>query len=67
IYELYGRPGWRRRGGAAKLMEAALERLRAGGSDVVTVWVAVDNEAAMRLYRKLGFRDLMLTLFKRLG
>ncbi|HDJ25963.1 MAG TPA: GNAT family N-acetyltransferase [Candidatus Bathyarchaeota archaeon] len=66
IYDLYVKPEWRRKGVATRLMGAALERLKAKGIDLVTVSVAASNQVAFKLYKKLGFQEFMLTLFKRL-
>ena len=51
-------PQARRFGLATQLMNAAEERLRALGCGEVYLETAVDNEAALRLYRKLGYEIL---------
>jgi len=66
IYDLYVRPDWRQKGMGTALLKAALERLKARGATHVLVTAQVTNEAAIRLYRKLGFKDFRLTLVKRL-
>jgi ribosomal-protein-alanine N-acetyltransferase len=48
-------PEARRYGLGSKLMLACEERLRNGGCRDVYLETAVDNEAALRLYRKLGY------------
>jgi ribosomal protein S18 acetylase RimI-like enzyme len=48
----------RRRGGVATALMAAAERLAAGkGYERLGVGHSVDNEAARRLYERLGYRD----------
>lgn len=66
IYDLYVRPGWRRRGLGARLLKEALSSLRAMDMDLATVSVAITNRVALELYRRLGFEDFVLTLVKRL-
>ena len=51
-------PEARRLGLGTKLMSACEERLRALGCSAVYLETAVDNEAALRLYRKLGYAVL---------
>jgi ribosomal protein S18 acetylase RimI-like enzyme len=51
-------PQARRFGLATQLMNAAEERLRALGCGEVYLETAVDNEPALRLYRKLGYEVL---------
>jgi ribosomal-protein-alanine N-acetyltransferase len=51
-------PEARRFGLATQLMNAAEDRLRALGCSDVFLETAVDNEAALRLYRKLGYEVL---------
>lgn len=48
----------RRFGLATRLMTACEDRLRALGCGEVYLETAVDNEAALRLYRKLGYEVL---------
>lgn len=48
----------RRSGLATQLMNACEERLRALGCAEVYLETAVDNEPALRLYRKLGYQVL---------
>ena len=67
IYDLYVRPGWRRRGIGTRLLEAALELLGQEGATHVRVSALASNEPALRLYRKLGFREHMITLVKELA
>ncbi|HUI84595.1 MAG TPA: N-acetyltransferase [Candidatus Binatia bacterium] len=51
-------PGARRSGLATALMSACEQRLRAVGCKEVYLETAVDNEAALRLYKKLGYQVL---------
>jgi len=51
-------PEARRFGLGTKLMSACEERLRAAGCSEVYLETAVDNEPALRLYRKLGYQVL---------
>ena len=48
----------RRRGHGRALMQAAIERARERGAERVLLEVRADNEAAISLYRALGFRLL---------
>jgi ribosomal protein S18 acetylase RimI-like enzyme len=49
-------PAYRGRGVGRALMERAVERCTAAGAATLTLEVIVGNEAAQRLYEKLGFR-----------
>ena len=51
-------PQARRSGLATQLMNACEDRLRSLGCGEVYLETAVDNEAAIRLYRKLGYEVL---------
>ena len=51
-------PEARRSGLGTKLMAACEERLRSMGCGEVYLETAVDNEPALRLYRKLGYQIL---------
>ncbi len=51
-------PQARRSGLATQLMNASEDRLRALGCGEVYLETAVDNEPALRLYRKLGYEVL---------
>jgi len=48
-------PRWRRRGAAAALLEAALERARLRGVGCAFLEVRASNVAAQSLYRRYGF------------
>ncbi len=49
------RPRARRTGHGSELLLAAEERLRAGGCGTVLLEVAVDNETAIRFYKRHGY------------
>ncbi|WP_162605676.1 GNAT family N-acetyltransferase [Jiangella ureilytica] len=49
-------PGYRGRGVGRALMERAVQRCTAAGATTLTLEVIVGNEAAQRLYERLGFR-----------
>ncbi len=56
------------RGGvAARLVDAACEWLRARGAPRVLLWTAVQNEAAQRLFQKVGFRQTMVEMTRELS
>lgn len=48
-------PAQRRKGIAGKLMDAAMDTLRAGGTARMFLEVAADNAAAQALYARCGF------------
>jgi ribosomal protein S18 acetylase RimI-like enzyme len=56
----------RRLGVATGLMEAAMEWLRSRGAPRVVLWSADRNEAAQRLFERLGFRTTMVEMTKEL-
>jgi ribosomal protein S18 acetylase RimI-like enzyme len=62
IYDLYVRPGNRRTGVGESLLRACLDDLRAAGPRQVRLNVGTRNESAVRLYRKMGFRDHLLVM-----
>jgi [ribosomal protein S18]-alanine N-acetyltransferase len=51
-------PAFRRRGAAARLLEAATERAAPAGARAMFLEVAVDNSVAQSLYRRHGFRTV---------
>lgn len=57
LVALATRPDRRRCGLARQLLEAALEALSAAGTRRVLLEVDAHNEAARRLYERLGFRE----------
>ncbi|MBU2213449.1 GNAT family N-acetyltransferase [Patescibacteria group bacterium] len=64
ILELYVDPNLRSKGIGAKLMEAAEQYLRSKGCDAVNVEVFVPNERAHEFYKKCGYEDRSIWLFK---
>ena len=59
IVSMFVRPEWRGRGIAARLLNAALERLKQiDGVERVHLEVVVDQSAAVRLYENAGFRPI---------
>jgi ribosomal protein S18 acetylase RimI-like enzyme len=56
----------RRHGVASALMEAAMAWLRERGAPRVMLWTADQNEAAQRLFQKLGFRRTMMEFTREL-
>lgn len=48
-------PPWRRRGVASALIEAAASAARTDGAARLVLWVVEGNEAARRLYERVGF------------
>ncbi len=51
---------WRRRGIGRRLMDAVFDRARTRGMVVATLEVRTHNEAAIRLYETLGFRQVAI-------
>lgn len=51
-------PGQRRRGLASSLLRAALAQATAAGAIAMLLEVAVDNQAALALYARLGFVEV---------
>ena len=49
-------PDKRRRGTAARMLQAAYEWARAAGTQTLTLWVTEGNDPAKRLYESLGFQ-----------
>lgn len=52
----------RRRGIGRRLMQEAIEWLRARGAPRVILWTATPNESARALFRSLGFRETMVEM-----
>jgi ribosomal protein S18 acetylase RimI-like enzyme len=55
VAAVYVDPAYRRGGTARALMEALIEAARDSGLDGLRLMVTVGNEAAVALYRSLGF------------
>ena len=62
ISDLYVAPDHRGRGIGADLLRTCLEYLRSAGVSHTRLSVWAQNERAMRLYRKAGFKDYMLIM-----
>lgn len=58
LRDLYVLPGFRRGGVAAALMSAAREAALAAGATRLSLVTEPDNQAALGLYRGLGFRPV---------
>ncbi len=56
IWDLFVRPAHRGKGVGRRLMEAAVDGLKARGAEDLLLRVSADNEAAIEFYRKLGLR-----------
>jgi ribosomal protein S18 acetylase RimI-like enzyme len=56
IHDLYVDETARRRGVASELLEAAADWLAERGMPRIVLWTAAPNEAARRLFERLGFR-----------
>ncbi|NJR13357.1 MAG: GNAT family N-acetyltransferase [Phyllobacteriaceae bacterium] len=50
--------GWKRKGAAETLIKAALQHLHAERAEALFLEVGDQNDAALGLYRKLGFREV---------
>jgi ribosomal protein S18 acetylase RimI-like enzyme len=57
INDLYVHPSYRREGIGTKIMKQALKHLKTKGITYVRINVNVENQAAINLYRKFGFKD----------
>lgn len=66
VYDLVVDPAARGRGIGRRLLEAALDELRARGSPRVVLSTAERNEAAQRLFARLGFRRTMIEMTREL-
>lgn len=62
IHDIAVAEGWRRAGVATLLVHAATEWLRQRGAPRVILWSAVPNDAAQRLFNRLGFRSTMVEM-----
>ncbi len=51
-------PGYQRHGLGKRLMNSAIEALRARGVEEISLTVTAANERAVQLYRKLGFQTI---------
>jgi ribosomal protein S18 acetylase RimI-like enzyme len=58
LRDLYVLPGFRRQGAAAALVSAVREAAHAAGATRLSLATEADNQAAIGLYRRLGFRPV---------
>ena len=58
IYNIAIAPEFRREGIGAALLRHMIEKAEGDGCSLVTLEVRSDNDAAMALYKKLGFREV---------
>ncbi len=59
VHDVYVEAGARRRGVGERLVRAAIAWLESKGQPRVVLWSAQGNEAAQRLFARLGFRHTM--------
>jgi ribosomal protein S18 acetylase RimI-like enzyme len=62
IHDVAVDPGARRQGIAARLVDEAAAWLVARGMPRVMLWTAAPNEAAQKLFERLGFRRTMIEM-----
>ncbi len=67
ILELFVEPSSRSRGVGAVLMREIEEYFMSLGCDTVKVEVFAPNAGALRFYRRLGYADWIVDLFKEIG
>jgi ribosomal protein S18 acetylase RimI-like enzyme len=67
LHDLYVEEAARGRGVASALVSAMLDRLRSLGASRVVLSTAHQNQAAQRLFAKLGFRPTLVEMTKELG
>ena len=66
IWDLFVRPAHRGKGLGRRLMEAAVDGLKARGAEDLLLRVSADNEAAIEFYRKLGLRLVAHEMYRKL-
>jgi GNAT superfamily N-acetyltransferase len=66
IHDVAVEEAGRRLGVASALVEAAAQWIKARGSPRVVLWTADRNDAAQRLFERLGFRRTMIEMTKEL-
>jgi len=67
IHDVYVEGSARRRGVATALLEAAADWLAGHGMPRIVLWTAAPNDAARRLFERLGFRHTMTELTRETG
>lgn len=58
LFEIATRPDWRGRGFGRRVLLSALKWARSHGAERAWLQVEADNEAAVGLYRAVGFREI---------
>ena len=66
VHDVLVTEGGRRLGVASALMRHAIDWLRDHGAPRVMLWTASPNEAAQRLFERLGFRRTMIEMTREL-
>src|SRR5688572_16043796 len=66
IHDVAVREEGRRSGVATALIDAAVEWLRSQGAPRVVIWTAERNDAAQRMFDRLGFRRTMIEMTREL-
>jgi ribosomal protein S18 acetylase RimI-like enzyme len=66
INDLYMLPSFRRKGVGKKLVRECLKRMKMNKVNVIRLTVLRENEAAIKLYEKLGFKICRYTMMKSL-
>ncbi len=66
LHDVIVDPGHRGRGVGRLLLDAALEFLRSRGAPRVVLFTAERNEAAQRLFERIGFRRTMIEMTREL-
>jgi ribosomal protein S18 acetylase RimI-like enzyme len=66
IHDVVVDEGGRRSGVATALIDAAITWLRNRGAPRVMLWTAQRNDAAQRLFERLGFRRTMIEMTREL-
>ena len=67
IHDIWVEEHARRSGVATRLLEAALAALEARGAPRVVLHTAAGNQAAQRLFERLGFRRTMIEMTREAG
>jgi GNAT superfamily N-acetyltransferase len=66
VHDVAVQEGGRRTGVATALIEGAIDWLRSRGAPRVVLWTAQPNDAAQRLFERLGFRRTMVEMTREL-
>lgn len=56
LHELVVLPAWQRRGIGSELLRTAVSYAKRSGQRTLGLWVGEKNEAAIKMYRRFGFR-----------